>query len=197
MINPVTEPSQRSTSPVAAEKAFSFISRLRDSAGADLRLMQARATNFRNLATSFDRELENFLNSASSFRRPPPPPSSSPSELEFMKRLRPKLSELRRAYSSPDFSRNVLQKWSPSSRIRIDLSTIKKRIVSEVEDTIKVIEFDGDRIWLGQKKVDQKSASSKIFGNLKSSEFVEKVKATLVCVFLFVFTFFVFFFSFS
>lgn len=191
MIDPVIEPSQPSASTAKADKALSFISRgwreVRNSAGADLQLMRARAATFKNLATSFDRELENFLNSASSFQ-PPPPPPSSPAELEFVKRLQPKLSEFRRAYSSPDFSRKVLQKWSPRARIRIDLSAIKKAIVSEVEDTIKVIDFDADQVWRGQKRVgekelERKSVSSEIFGYFNSKECVEKVKAALVCVF--------------
>eukprot|EP00268_Persea_americana_P013710 TRINITY_DN1609_c0_g1_i4.p1 TRINITY_DN1609_c0_g1~~TRINITY_DN1609_c0_g1_i4.p1 ORF type:complete len:766 (+),score=149.99 TRINITY_DN1609_c0_g1_i4:206-2503(+) len=190
MVDPVIEPSQPSTSTAKAEKALSFISRswreVRNSAGADLQLMRARATSFKNLATF--RELENFLNSASSFQ-PPPPPPSSPAELEFVKRLQPKLSEIRRAYSSPDFSRKVLQKWSPRARIRIDLSAIKKAIVSEVEDTIKVIDFDSNLVWRGQKKVREKelerksSSSSEIFGNFKSKEFVEKVKAALKSIY--------------
>ncbi|KMT12605.1 hypothetical protein BVRB_5g098440 [Beta vulgaris subsp. vulgaris] len=122
--------------------ALSFISKgwreVRDSADADLRLMRDRANSFKNLASSFDRELENFINSASSFSVPPRNSSASansPAEIDFVKRLQPKLSEFRRAYSSPDFSRKVLEKWSRPTRpsIRIDLSAIRNAIVDEVD----------------------------------------------------------------
>ncbi|XP_010247123.1 PREDICTED: digalactosyldiacylglycerol synthase 1, chloroplastic [Nelumbo nucifera] len=144
-----------SSSAVTAEKAFSFISKgwreVRDSADADFQLMRARANSFKNLATSFDRELENFIHSASTFSVPAIR-SSPPTEIEFVKRLRPKLSEFRRAYSSPDFSRKVLEKWSPRSRIRIDLSAIKNAIVSEVEDKGGIVEFgDWERIRRGRQ----------------------------------------------
>lgn len=130
--------------PPHSSNAFSFISKgwreVRDSADADLRLMRDRANSFKNLATSFDRELENFLNSA------PPVPSirsSPPAEIEFVRnKLQPKLSEIRRAYSSPDFSKKVLDKWKPKSTIRIDLSAIKNAIVSEVEDTEGFVDLD-------------------------------------------------------
>ncbi|GMP98602.1 hypothetical protein CsSME_00046423 [Camellia sinensis var. sinensis] len=141
MIN-LKPPEARASSsvpPVTAEKAFSFISRgwreVKDSADADLQLMKDRANSFKNLASSFDRELENFLNSASRSKFSVPSiRSSPPAEIDFVKRLQPKLSEIRRAYSSPDFSRKVLEKWRPRARIRIDLSAIKNAIVSEVED---------------------------------------------------------------
>ncbi|KAJ8615481.1 hypothetical protein MRB53_034853 [Persea americana] len=217
MLKPVKEPSPPSTSSPAAENAFSFFSRgwreVRDSAGADLQLMRARATSFKNLATSFDRELENFLlSSASSLSatiRPLPPPPSSPAEIEFVKRLQPKLSEFRRA---PEFSRKVLQKWTPRSRIRIDLSAIKNAIVSEVEDSVGFVELDGERSWRsGRGKIrgkefhwdwkgdeewepirvlkkrlrefERKSSSSDFLGNFKSIEFVEKLKATLKSIY--------------
>ncbi|KAG6690468.1 digalactosyldiacylglycerol synthase 1, chloroplastic [Carya illinoinensis] len=135
--------NQASTS----SSAFSFISKglreVRDSADADLQTMRDRANSFKNLANSFDRELENFFNSASTpfsvpaIRSPPPP-----AEIDFVKKLQPKLSEFRRAYSSPEFSRKVLEKWSPRTRIRIDLSAIKNAIVSEVEDADGIIHFD-------------------------------------------------------
>ncbi|PQM43334.1 digalactosyldiacylglycerol synthase 1 chloroplastic [Prunus yedoensis var. nudiflora] len=49
--------------------------------------MKHRANEFKNLATSFDRELENLFkfNSASAIR------SSPRSEIDFVKRLQPKL----------------------------------------------------------------------------------------------------------
>ncbi|KAK9983265.1 hypothetical protein SO802_001577 [Lithocarpus litseifolius] len=55
-------------------------------------------------------------------------------EIDFVKRLQPKLSEFRWAYSSPDFSKKVLEKWTPRSRLWIDLMAIRNAIVAEVED---------------------------------------------------------------
>lgn len=132
--------------------AFSFISKgwkeVKHSADADLQLMKERANSFKNLATSFDREIENFFNSASAFSVPAI--RSPPAEIEFVKRLQPNLSEFRRTYSSPDFSKKVLEKWGPRSRIRIDLSAIKNAIVSEVEaEGDETIDFD--RVRRGRK----------------------------------------------
>ncbi|XP_062112450.1 digalactosyldiacylglycerol synthase 1, chloroplastic [Humulus lupulus] len=131
----------------SSSSAFSFISKgwneVKHSADADLQLMKERANSFKNLATSFDRELENFINSASTFSVPAI--RSPPAEIDFVKKLQPNLSEFRRAYSSPDFSKKVLEKWGPrSSRIRIDLSAIKNAIVSEV-DGDGVIDIDRAR----------------------------------------------------
>ncbi|OVA07149.1 Glycosyl transferase [Macleaya cordata] len=142
------------TSVVTAEKALSFISKgwreVRDSADADFQLMKDRANSFKNLANSFDRELENFINSATTFSVPAIR-TSTPTEIDFVKRLQPKISEFRRVYSSPDFSRKVLEKWSPRARIRIDLSAIRNAIVSEVGDTDKIAEFDEkERLWRGK-----------------------------------------------
>ncbi|KAL0543630.1 hypothetical protein IC582_018730 [Cucumis melo] len=136
----------------SSSNAFSFISKgwreVRDSADADLQLIKDRANSFKNLATSFDREIENFFNSASSFSVPAIGSGSSPpAEIEFVKKLQPKISEIRRVYSSPDFSKTVLEKWKPRTRIRIDLSAIKNAIVSEVEDGDRVIDGDGVRKW--------------------------------------------------
>ncbi|XP_023768076.1 digalactosyldiacylglycerol synthase 1, chloroplastic [Lactuca sativa] len=144
MINFRPSESRTSTtsSSVTAEKAFSFISKgwreVKDSTEADLQLMKDRATSFKNLASSFDREFENFLTSASRSTFPVAAIANSssptPAEIDFVKNLQPKLSEFRRAYSSPDFSKKVLEKWSPRAKIRIDLSAIKNAIVSEVEE---------------------------------------------------------------
>lgn len=125
-----------------------------------------------------------------------------------MKRLQPKLSEFRRAYSSPEFSQKVLQKWTPPARIRIDLSAIRNAIVSEVEDSVelggerplwrrgqgkmrgKEFRWDGkgDEEWepirllkTRLREFERKSSSSDFLGNFKSIEFVEKLKASLVC----------------
>lgn len=137
------------SSPAAVESpssAFSFISKgwreVTDSANADFRLMRDRENPFKNLASSFDRGVENFINSASAFSVPAIK-SSAPAEIEFMKKLQPKLSEFRRAYSSPDFSKKVLEKWgAPKPTIRIDLSAIRNAIVEEVEE--------GERVWIGK-----------------------------------------------
>ncbi|KAG9444417.1 hypothetical protein H6P81_015757 [Aristolochia fimbriata] len=204
MINAVSEarpaPAVASTAAASATEAtpFAFITRgwreVRDSAGADLRLMRARANNFKNLATSIDRELENFLHSASSSFSVPVVQSPPPPELDFVKRLQPKLSEFRRAYSSPDFSQRVLQKWNPPSKIRIDLSAIKNAFVSEVEDNARLVDWErrfrswdwkgdkeeGEKEWEPIRKLktqlkefERKSSSSEIFRNF------EKLKTSL------------------
>ncbi|WOL11216.1 digalactosyldiacylglycerol synthase 1, chloroplastic [Canna indica] len=172
-----------------AEKALSFISRgwreVRDSADADLRLMRARASSFKTLA---DRELENLFGS-SALTAP-----RAPAELEFVKRFQPKLSEIRQAYSAPDFSRRVLEKWSPKTTIRIDLSAIRNAIVSEVDEVgavrdlgkekgrsrnRAVVEAEQGKEWepirilkTGLKELERKSHST-------SNELVEKVKLSL------------------
>ena len=207
--------SQSQTS--VSSNAFSFISKgwrdVRDSADADLRLMRDRANSFKNLATSFDRELENFFNYAPNFSVPPiryPPPA----EIDFVRKLQPKISEFRRAYSSPDFSKKVLGKWRPRSRIRIDLSAIKNAIVSDVEDADGVVDIDrvkrGRRLnfkefwgeWKGEGETEGEGHSStrdwepirvlktgfkeferrSSFDGFKKSEFVEKLKSSLVCL---------------
>lgn len=105
-----------SSSSGTAEKAFSFFSKgwreVKDSADADIRLMRARARSFKHLA---NQELENFLHSASAFSSPAVPrpfvESRAIAEIEFVQKLRPKLSEIRRVYSSPDFGQKVLEKY--------------------------------------------------------------------------------------
>ncbi|KAM7261853.1 hypothetical protein ACFE04_020930 [Oxalis oulophora] len=108
---------------------------VRDSADADLRLMRDIANTFKNnLTSSIDRELENFINSAStSFYNNNNNYNSSPTEIDFVKKLQPKISEFRRVYSAPDFRKRVLEKWgrgTVGANIRIDLSAIRKAIVS-------------------------------------------------------------------
>ncbi|XP_073004557.1 digalactosyldiacylglycerol synthase 1, chloroplastic-like [Typha latifolia] len=186
MLNPGMDTRPTASTSAAAESPFSFISKgWRE----DLRLIRSRANSFKNLA---DRELENFLNSAPTTR--PLVANASIAELEFVKRIQPKLSEIRRAYSSPEFSRKVMEKWSPRTAIRIDLSEIRKAIVAEVD------EFGGVRrkvTWMGKqedegkewelmrrlkkglKEFEKKSQSSEILGSFKSSEFVEKLKLSL------------------
>ncbi|KAH0452396.1 hypothetical protein IEQ34_019695 [Dendrobium chrysotoxum] len=196
----------RPSTSVTAEKAISFISKgwreVRDSAGADFQLMRARANSFKDLA---DREVENFLHSASVFSVPSHSPMNSAiAELEFVKRIQPKLSEFRRAYSSPDFSRKMLEKWNPKPSIRIDLSGIRNAIVSEVDHDGGLFDFESGRPrrlvrrirWKERerekeewepirqlkekfKELEQKSQSNDIFGNFKSKALVEKVKLSL------------------
>ncbi|KAF9598934.1 hypothetical protein IFM89_033132 [Coptis chinensis] len=209
MINLGAESRSSETNTVTAEKALSFISKgwreVKDSAESDFQLMKQRANSFKNLANSFDRELENFVNSVPAIRSYS---TSSSSEIDFVKKLQPKISEFRRVYSSPDlFSKKVLEKWSPKSRIRIDLSAIRNAFGVEGRDGI--IEFgDWERKKLGLKEfrwdwkteeendrykewepiralktrlreLERKSSSVEIFGGFKNSEFVEKVKSSL------------------
>lgn len=210
MINLVMEPRPPTFDP--AEKALAFISRgwreVRDSAGADLQLMRTRARTFKSLA---DLEFENFLNSASPFSVSA---AEAPiAELDFVKRIKPKLSEIRRAYSSPDFSRKVLERWNPRSRFQLDFSGIRDAIVSVDENEgfgdfgrgrLKregrgVRSKEGDTEWeiirilkTGLKEFERKSHSKDIFLDIerKSSEFVEKVKLSLVMNFIFILFFF-------
>lgn len=193
-----TRPSTSDT----AEKAFSFISKglreVRDSAGADIQLIRARATSFKDLA---DRELENFLHSSPVFSVPARSPAdSSIAELEFVKRIQPKLSEFRRAYSSPDFSRKMLERWSPATSIRIDLSGVRNAVVSDDKGGMLDLERDGPRRRVRRirvketdegewepfrqlkekfKEFEQKSQSNDIFGSFRSKELVQKVKLSL------------------
>ncbi|KAJ0714692.1 putative digalactosyldiacylglycerol synthase [Helianthus annuus] len=143
-------PPESSDSPatVTAEKAISFISKgwreVKDSTKADIRLMKARANSFKNLASSFDREFENFLRSSCSV---PVPVTSS--------------------FHGSD-SGGVLNKWSPSAKLRIDLKEIKQAIVSEVEFN----EREGFRVF-------KSSSSLEVFEGIKNSEFLMKVKSSL------------------
>ncbi|KAK7851003.1 digalactosyldiacylglycerol synthase 1 [Quercus suber] len=118
-----------SASSSSNSSAFSFISKgwreVHDSADTDIQLMCPRANTFKNLATSLDQELENFFNSATtSFSVPP------------------KLLEFWWVYLSPNFSKKVLEKWTPRSQLRIDLLAIRNAIVVEVEDGDGVVDFN-------------------------------------------------------
>ncbi|XP_042437361.1 digalactosyldiacylglycerol synthase 1, chloroplastic-like [Zingiber officinale] len=190
------DPGAESAPPSAgsAEKALSFFYRgwreVRDSAGADLRLMRSRANSLKTLA---DREFENLFGFPSSVHA-----FSSPSEFEIVKRIQPKLSELRKTYSAPDFSRKVLEKWAPKATIGIDLSAIRSAVVSEIDEVGVVLDpsKDGARgrrrvLWNGAeeeekgkewepirilkkgiKEFERKSQST-------SNELVEKMKLSL------------------
>ncbi|KAK4480913.1 hypothetical protein RD792_011771 [Penstemon davidsonii] len=196
-----------SGSVVTAEKAFSFISKgwreVRSSADADLQLLKNRANSFKNLA---DRELENFINSASKSPFIVPTITASatfnpapPAEIDFVKRLQPKLSEIRRAYSSPDF------KLYPRPQIKIDLSAIKNAIVAEVEEDeqeekerfstwrrVRYKEREREeqfgefwepiRTLKSRLRELENKSSSEILEGIKNSEFVEKFKSSLKAI---------------
>lgn len=194
-----TRPSTSAT----AEKALSFISKgwreVRDSAGADIQLIRTRANSFKDIA---DRELENFLNSAK---------NESIAEFEFMKRIQPKLSEIRRVYSSPEFGRKVFEKWSPSATLGIDLSGFRSAIVAEVDGSRGVLvdyekdngrrkirrigrKGEGEGVNLQEwelirnmkrklKEFEHKSQFDEVFGNFKKNEIVEKVKLSLKSIY--------------
>ncbi|GMP65719.1 hypothetical protein CsSME_00026399 [Camellia sinensis var. sinensis] len=78
--------------PLMVEKAFLFISRgwkeVKDFADADLQLMKDKAISFKNMASSFDRELKNFLNLASRSTFSVPAIRSLPlAKIDFVKQL--------------------------------------------------------------------------------------------------------------
>ncbi|XP_057519314.1 digalactosyldiacylglycerol synthase 1, chloroplastic-like [Amaranthus tricolor] len=188
-----TSSSTTGTSPAtiaggSPSSAFSFISKgwreVKDSADADLRLMKDRANSFKNLASSFDRELENFINSASPFSVPAIK-SNSTVEIDFVKKLQPKLSEFRRAYSSPDFSRKVLEKWGRPTRpsIRIDLSAIKNAIVEEVEieggEKVRIDNGGRGRVRFRDFKWDRKGETEQGYETFKDWEPIRVLKTKL------------------
>ncbi|KAE9619553.1 hypothetical protein Lal_00041765 [Lupinus albus] len=182
--------------------AFSFISmgwrKVRDSADADLRLMRDRPNSFKKLATSFDRDFENFLN------YPPPPfsvipyasarPPPLPAEIDFVKNLKPRLMEERRG----GFGKKVLKKWRRRrSRIRVELLAMRDAVVSEVEDMDGNVDFDRSgsrrrlsfRDFWGAWKGDEEEQHVKDWKPIpvlksrlkefdKKSELIEKVKSS-------------------
>lgn len=188
-----TTPSSSSYSSTA-EKAFSLISKgwkeVRSSADADLQLIRNRA-----------KELENFLSSVPTITATATATATTPGEIDFVKKLRPKLSEIRRAYSSPDFN------WAPKGKLRIDLSGITNAIVTESEDE-KLGKWRREKRFKDEKQfgelsnwepirafrnrlremeVEIKSSNSsspvEIFEGIKNSEFMEKVKSSFVSLF--------------
>jgi len=162
--------------------------------------MKDRANSFKNLANSFDRELGNFFNSAAPAFSVPAMSSPPPAEIEFVRKLQPKLSEIRRAYSSPDFSKKVLEKWTPRAKIRIDLSAIKNAIVSEEGSVESGVKGRSLGFWEGLKGEGEGESETRdwepirvlktrirefekrsSFDGFKNSEFLEKLKSSLVC----------------
>ncbi|PPR98986.1 hypothetical protein GOBAR_AA21685 [Gossypium barbadense] len=165
--------------------------------------MKDRANTFKNLAASFDREIENLIQSATPTFSVPAIRQSS--EIDFMKKLQPKISEFRRVYSAPEISRRVMEKWGPRAKLGIDLSRIRSAIVAEVDETEEedmygIVEFNkfkkdrrarfteegqfGDwepirALKTRLREFEKKNASVEIFGGFKNSEFVEKVKSSL------------------
>ncbi|PPS04548.1 hypothetical protein GOBAR_AA16117 [Gossypium barbadense] len=195
---------QTQTAANSSSSAFSFISKgwreVRDSADADLRLMKDRANSFKNIAASFDREIENLINSATPTFTVPPIRQSS--EIEFMKKLHPKISEFRRVYSAPEISRKVMEKCGPRANLGIDLSRIRSTIAAEVygtmeEDMKGIIEFNKVRSeklneegQFGEwepirvlktrfREFEKKNSTVEIFAGFKNNEIVEKVKSSL------------------
>ncbi|KAM3324610.1 digalactosyldiacylglycerol synthase 1, chloroplastic isoform X1 [Capsicum chacoense] len=159
-----------SASSMTAEKALSLITKgweeVRSSADADLQLIKNRA-----------KEFENFV---------PKITATATTEIE---KLRPKLSEIRRVYSSPDF------KWAPKGKgkLRIDLSGMRNGIVREKGMEEEEEGQFGELNWepikafrdrLREMEVEVKSPNSsnpvEIFEGIKKSEFVEKVKSSLI-----------------
>ncbi|KAJ6300287.1 hypothetical protein OIU76_021147 [Salix suchowensis] len=169
--------------------AFSLISRgwkeVRDSADADLQLMRARANSFKNLANSFDREIENFFNSTSiaSFSVPTPLKSStSPKEIDFVKKLEPKISEIRRVYSAPEISKKVLEKWGPRAKRR-KVGFREFWGEGKEEGGGQFGEWEPIRVLKRRlKELEKKSEFGEIFGGFKNSEFVEKLKSSLKAI---------------
>ncbi|ERN16097.1 digalactosyldiacylglycerol synthase 1, chloroplastic [Amborella trichopoda] len=196
MIN--LRPEPRTSSSATAEKALSFISKgwreVRENADADLQLMRARANSFKDLATSFDRELENLLSFKGGFE------TNSLHELGFVKKLQPKLSEFRRAYSTPNFGRAVLGNWSPSSKLDLlnlvseqERKIVRRRVRTKKPNFQWKEEGDGQKEWepfkvlrTGLKELERRASSGvpppDIFTNFKNSEFVEKLKNSLKSV---------------
>ncbi|RAL51744.1 hypothetical protein DM860_010462 [Cuscuta australis] len=186
------------TATTAASSAaiVSFISKglreMRTSADADIKLIRNRANSFITFA---DRGLEHFINSAS-FTVPTVTPSvrTTPAEIDFVKKLRPRLSEF---------------KWANKCKLRIDLSAIGNAIVSEVEEEngsskwrklrftvggVKMETQPGEPNWeliKGFKALQRRcreieaelkttgSSTAEILEGIKNSEFMGKVKSSL------------------
>ncbi|RID63951.1 hypothetical protein BRARA_E02912 [Brassica rapa] len=209
--------SSSSSSPslsmmLSSTNAFSLLSKgwreVRDSADADLQLMRKRANSVKNLASTFDREIENFLNNSAMSAFPVVSSSSSSSafgnEIGIMKKLEPKISEFRRVYSAPEISRKVMERWGPAkAKLGMDLSAIKKAIVSEMDLDERELEMrrrrDRDRFrefytegegegsfgdWKpirslkSRFKEFEKRSSLELLIGFKNSELVEKLKAS-------------------
>ncbi|KAK8489173.1 hypothetical protein V6N11_046285 [Hibiscus sabdariffa] len=167
--------------------AFSFISKgwreVRDSADADLQLMKDRANSFKNLAASFDREIENLIQSAAPTFSVPAIRQSS--EIDFMKKLQPKITEFRRVYSAPEISRKVMEKWGPRAKLGIDLSRIRSAIVAELDETEEedmygIMEFNKFR--KGRRLRFTEEGQFGDWEPIRNSEFVEKVKSSLKAI---------------
>lgn len=197
---------------LSSTNAFSLLSKgwreVRDSADADLQLMRKRANSVKNLASTFDREIENFLNNSamSAFPVVSSSPSAFGNEIGIMKKLEPKISEFRRVYSAPEISRKVMERWGPAkAKLGIDLSAIKKAIVSEMDlderegvlemrrrrdrDRFREFYAEGEgegsfgdwkpiRSLKSRFKEFEKRSSLELLIGFKNSELVEKLKAS-------------------
>ncbi|CAH8323303.1 unnamed protein product [Eruca vesicaria subsp. sativa] len=198
---PSSSPSSLSMT-LSSTNALSFLSKgwkeVRDSADADLQLMRHRANSVKNLASTFDREIENW------------------NETGIMKKLQPKITEFRRVYSAPEISRKVRERWGPAkAKLGMDLSAIKKAIVSEMEvgdesesersrvgrrwsnrDRVRFTEFCGEgeregsfgewepiRCLMSRFKEFEKRRSLEMLSGFKNSEFVEKLKSSFKSIY--------------
>ncbi|XP_031102798.1 digalactosyldiacylglycerol synthase 1, chloroplastic [Ipomoea triloba] len=208
MIN--IKPAEARTAPgtgtASSASIVSFISKglreMRTSADADIELLRNRANSIFKLA---DQGVEHFINSAS-FTVPTVTASAvtTPAEIEFVKKLRPKISEFRRAYSSPDF------KWGTKGKLRIDLSAFRNAIAPDFEEESESERWrtwrrrlrfteggekeeghSGESSWEPIKALQTRckeieaelkttsSSPAEILEGIKNSEFVEKVKSSL------------------
>ncbi|KAG9140834.1 hypothetical protein Leryth_010376 [Lithospermum erythrorhizon] len=153
-----------------AEKAMSFITKgwreVRSSADADLQLIKRRANTFRSIA---DKEVENFLKSASKsqFTTLTASANTTPAEIEFVKKLQPKLNEFRKAYSG---MRNPIvavgeEEWG---RVGLREEGVFEDLIKAVKNRFRDLEYKG---------------SGEIFQGLRNSQFVGKVKSSLKSIY--------------
>ncbi|GAA0157563.1 hypothetical protein LIER_14805 [Lithospermum erythrorhizon] len=159
-----------SGSVATAEKAMSFITKgwreVRSSADADLQLIKRRANTFRSIA---DKEVENFLKSASKsqFTTLTASANTTPAEIEFVKKLQPKLNEFRKAYSG---MRNPIvavgeEEWG---RVGLREEGVFEDLIKAVKKRFRDLENKGSGV---------------IFQGLRNSQFVGKVKSSLKSIY--------------
>eukprot|EP00252_Welwitschia_mirabilis_P021173 TRINITY_DN534_c0_g3_i1.p1 TRINITY_DN534_c0_g3~~TRINITY_DN534_c0_g3_i1.p1 ORF type:complete len:783 (+),score=132.53 TRINITY_DN534_c0_g3_i1:389-2737(+) len=183
MAVPATTPSER---------AMSFISKgwkeVRNGADADLKLMRARANSLRDFAVSLDRLAQTY-----------DPSNARSLELEFLKKIKPKLSELRRAYSAADVNSSSSLDLSlitkafrntravddegfyvgTKSKDRVEFRRLSnsrdKRIWTEDSDTWQISEWDPLKSFKeGIRDLDRKAASA--YRGKSASELLENLR---------------------
>ncbi|KAJ7533131.1 hypothetical protein O6H91_13G034600 [Diphasiastrum complanatum] len=151
--------------PAAAERALSFISKslldVQRSADQDIKLIKARAKSFRDLASTLDKEWDSFkfpsltLGNGESYSgflgkfkdsskqetsaliiSPLTAISAQVEDLNFVKKLKPKLSQFRRSYSDPDFwKRREDVSSSNRSPARMNLSVLQNALAPLAEES--------------------------------------------------------------